>query len=287
LRGVLIVGVDSLVGAATAQAFRDRGRPVYGTTRRRETVSDERLFLDLSDPAAFRVPPDIDAAVICAAVTPYGQCETDPAAFDVNVQGPARLAGKLANAGVFVVYLSSNTVFGGNRPYCNEDDPVTPGFPYAEQKAQAEYALSEALSDQSDAWCIVRLTKVLAPHTPPLPHWSRDLSAGRPIHPFADLIFAPISCQFAARSLVRVAEARLPGRFHLSGKENLSYADFAIQTVAAMGLPAELVQPTTAVAAGVRIAFQPRFSALGMARTQARLDISPQPADSVVADLLA
>jgi len=157
----------------------------------------------------------------------------------------------------------------------------------ADQKAQAEYALSEALSDQSDAWCIVRLTKVLAPHTPPLPHWSRDLSAGRPIHPFADLIFAPISCQFAARALVRVAEARLPGRFHLSGKENLSYADFAIQTVAAMGLPAELVQPTTAVAAGVRIAFQPRFSALGMARTEARLDIAPQPADSVVADLLA
>jgi len=41
------------------------------------------------------------------------------------------------------------------------------------------------------------------------------------------------------------------------------------------------------VAAGVRIAFQPRFSALGMARTEARLDIAPQPADSVVADLLA
>jgi dTDP-4-dehydrorhamnose reductase len=286
LPGVLIVGVDSLVGAATAQALRDRGTLLYGTTRRRETVSPERLLLDLGDVAAFDVP-DVDTAIICAAITPYGACETDPAAFEVNVHGPARLASKLAAAGVFVVYVSSNTVFGGNRPFCNEDDPLSPGFPYAEQKAQAERALGEALSAHPDACCVVRLTKVLAPHIPPLPDWSRDLAAGHPIHPFSDLIFAPISRQFVARALIRISEARLPGRFHLSGKENLSYADFAMQTVAAMGLPAELVQPTTAVAAGVRIAFQPRFSALGMARTQARLDVAPQPADSVVADLLA
>lgn len=284
---VLIVGADSLVGAATAQTYRDQHRRVYGTTRRRENVSRERPFLDLIDAAAFSPPPDVDTAILCAAITPYGKCESDPAAFEVNVYGPAQLASKLAAAGIFVVYLSSNTVFGGDRPFCNEDDPLSPGFPYAQQKAEAERGLSEALRDHPQAWCIVRLTKVLAPHIPPLPDWRRDLDEGRPIHPFTDLIFAPISRQFAARSLIRIADARLPGCFHLSGKENLSYADFAIQTVAAMGLPSELVQPTTAVAAGVKIAFQPRFSALGMARTQAQLDIAPQPADSVVADLLA
>jgi len=288
LRGaVLVVGADSLVGTATAQAYRDLGRPVYGTTRRRENVSQERLFLDLVDPAAFSAPPDVDTAILCAAITPYGKCETDPAAFEVNVHGPARLASTLAAAGIFVVYLSSNTVFGGNRAFCNEDDPLSPGFPYAQQKAEAERALAEALREHPQSWCIVRLTKVLAPHIPPLPDWRHDLAEGRPIHPFSDLIFAPISRQFAARSLIRIADARLSGRFHLSGKENLSYADFAIQTVAAMGLPSQLVQPTTAVAAGVKIAFQPRFSALGMALTQAQLDIAPQPAHSVIADLLA
>ncbi len=287
MSAVLIVGVDSLVGESTAHALRDFGTLVYGTTRRAETVSAERLLLDISEPADFKVPAQIQVAILCAAITPYGRCETDPAALDVNVCGPARLAMRLVEAGVFVVYLSSNTVFGGNRPFCNEDDSVSPGFAYAEQKVQAERALSEALAHRADRFCIVRLTKVLAPNIAPLPQWYEELSNARPIHPFTDLIFAPISRQFVGRSLARIAKARSPGHFHLSGKENLSYADFAKQTVAAMGLPSELVQPTTSVAAGVRIAFQPRFSALGMARTRALLDIAPQPAESVIADLLA
>jgi dTDP-4-dehydrorhamnose reductase len=286
LGALLIVGADSLVGAALVQASRSAGRRCYATTRRADTVSCERLFLDLSEPAAFCPPEDADTAILCAGITPYGKCETDPAAYAINVCGPARLAGALADAGLFVIYLSSNTVFGGERAFCNEHDALSPRFAYAAQKAQAEAALSETLSARAQHFSIVRLTKVLAVDTPPLPDWRRELAAGRVIHPFTDLIFAPISIHFAAQSLLTIAAARRPGRFHLSGKENLSYADFALQMAAAMGLPSKLVQPTTAQAAGVKIAFQPRYSALGMAITQTELDIAPQPADSVVADLL-
>jgi dTDP-4-dehydrorhamnose reductase len=284
---VLIVGADSMLGTAIAELYREQGRTVFETTRRADTVSEKRPFLDLHDVAAFSPPLGVTTAIVCAAVTSFDKCDNDPDAFEVNVRAPVQLAAALNAAGIFVVFLSTNAVFGGDRAFCGEDDPLLPSAAYAWQKAQAERALSQMLRDDPDAGCIVRLTKVLTANTRPLPDWLRALTAGHPIHPFSDLIFAPISLQFAARALARIADAQLPGPFHLSGKENLSYADFAMHTVAALGLPTELVQPMTAAQAGVKLAFQPRYSAMGMARTQAQFDIAPQPAHSIIADLLA
>jgi dTDP-4-dehydrorhamnose reductase len=282
----LVVGADSLVGAEVARAFRATGVPVFGTTRRSDSVGGQRLYLDLADTERFVCPPEVDVAIIAAALTPYSRCETDPQAEQVNVFGPARLAARLAARGVFCIFLSSNTVFGGERPFCGEEEPVSPAFPYAAQKALAERALGDALDENPHSYCIVRLTKVLAPSVSPLPDWHRQLATGNAIQPFSDLVFAPVSRQFVAASLRRIADARVPGRFHLSGEDNVSYAEFAQSLVATMGLPAERVQPTTAEAAGVKTPFQPRFSALAMPRTGRELGITAQPLDAVIADLL-
>jgi dTDP-4-dehydrorhamnose reductase len=283
---VLVVGVDSLIGGAVALCYRAAGARVFGTTRRLDSVGEERLYLDLVDAQRFICPPEVGTALIAGALMPYSRCDTDPSAAQINVIGPAQLAAKLCAQGVFCVFISSNTVFGGERPFCNEDDPVSPQFPYARQKADAERALSEASHEHPLHYCVARLTKVLAPSVPPLPDWHHGLSAGETIHPFGDLTFAPMSRQFVAASLRRIADARMPGRFHLSGQDDVSYSDFAGRLVAAMGLPGERVQPTTAAAAGIKPAFQPRFSALGMARTQGQLGIGPQSLAAVISDLL-
>lgn len=285
--GLLVVGGDSLVGTAVALHAAACGIPVVRTTRRQERVDRGTVYLDLAQPDVFLCPEGIGTAVIAAAVTPYQRCATDPLAQRVNVSAPAVLAARLAARGVFVVYLSSNTVFGGERPFCNEDDEIAPRFPYAEQKAGGELALQAALREHPESWCTVRLTKVLAPSVPPLPGWERQLASGECIRPFTDLVFAPVSRQYVAAALVRIAQSHLPGRFHLSGQDNVSYAAFARALVAAHGLSPDRVQPTTAAAAGVSTAFQPRYSALGMARTQRSLGLVPQPLASVVQDLLA
>lgn len=285
--GLLVVGGDSLVGAAVAQHAATCGIPVVRTTRRPEGVHRGSVYLDLAQPDDFICPEGIGTALIAAAVTPYQRCATDPLAQRVNVDGPAELALRLAAGGVFVVYLSSNTVFGGDRPFCNEDDEIAPRFAYAEQKAGGELALAQALREHPQSWCTVRLTKVLAPSVPPLPDWERQLASGQCIRPFTDLVFAPVSRQYVAAALVRIAQSHLPGRFHLSGQDNVSYAAFARALVAARGLAPGRVQATTAAAAGVSTAFQPRYSALGMARTQRSLGLTPQPLAAVVQDLLA
>ena len=106
-----------------------------------------------------------------------------------------RLAKILLEQDIFVTFVSSNTVFGGERPWCNEDDFHDPLFAYAQHKAAAEAAISELAVNLNKTNCfnIVRLTKILGIQTSPIPNWIGSLERGELINPFKDLIFAPIS----------------------------------------------------------------------------------------------
>jgi len=139
----------------------------------------------------------------------------------------------------------------------------------------------------ADRLNVVRLTKIMAPDTPPLPTWFSMWQRGEAVQPFADLIFAPMSVQFAAGALATIGEKRIPGDLHLSGAANVSYVDFAAALAGKMGVDAKLIAPTTAVEKGVSILFKPRYSGLGMRRTTALSGIAPQPLAGVVEDLLA
>jgi dTDP-4-dehydrorhamnose reductase len=111
------------------------------------------------------------------------------------------------------------------------------------------------------------------------------LESGGIIAPFSDLVFAPVSLGYAAAGLARVALAGVGGRFHLSGEENLSYEEFARRWCAALGYPASRVKPTTSAEAGVAIPFKPRYSALGMRRTERVLGLRPQSVSEVISGL--
>ena len=81
----LVVGGDSFVGGSVVEALRRRGHRALASTRRRETVDANRVFLDFETPEAFRSPADVKYAYLIAAATNYDRCETDPMARVINV----------------------------------------------------------------------------------------------------------------------------------------------------------------------------------------------------------
>lgn len=285
----LVVGGDSLVGAELVRALHARGHPVFGSTRRKDTVSARRVYLDFDAPAPPELPPQVDYAFVVGAATNYDRCETDPAAWRTNVESIPRLVARLLERGLFVTFISTNSVFGGERPWPDEQDPHSPGIAYARHKAEGEKAMRAAAArlGAADRLNIVRMTKILAPDTPPLPNWFAAWRRGETVQPFADLIFAPMSVQFVASALATLGEKRIPGDLHLSGAANVSYVDFASALCGKMGLDSRLIAPTTAVEKGVNILFKPRYSGLGMRRTTELSGITPQPLAGVVEDLLA
>ncbi len=283
----LVVGGDSLVGAGLARALMARGHPTHATTRRRNTLDDRRLFLDFESDEAFVPPAGIGYAFVVAAATNYERCERDPMAHRINVELIPRLVASLLERGLFVAFISTNSVFGGERPWPDEDAAHAPGIPYARQKSDAERLIRDDSRrlGADDRLAIVRLTKILDRATPPIPNWLEAWKRGEAIHPFADLIFAPMSVQFAGNALATLGEKRIPGNLHLSGEKNVSYVTFAEALADKAGVPRSLISPTTATEKGVRIAFKPTYSGIGMRRTTELSGICPQPLAGVIDDL--
>jgi len=284
----LIVGADSFLGAKLIKVLEDRGCSVSGTTRRKENLRGNRIFLDLyADNFDFIAPEGTTYAYLLAGIVDYSECERNPKSWEVNVEKMTLIAQQLMRQGVFVTFISSNTVFGGERPWCHEDAKHMPKFTYARHKSAAESAIREMAKKLGsvELFNVVRLTKILSIKTPPLPSWSSAIQQGETFYPFSDLIIAPMSLRFTAESLAEIGHYRLPGNLHLSGEENISYVKLAHALGAKMSCDPQLINPTTSAKMNVDIPFKPQFSGISMQRTSGRTGIQPQSLQQVVNDL--
>lgn len=284
-KNFIVVGGDSFLGTSLISQLKDQGHNVVGTTRRKDTLSIDKVFLDIREPDNFQIPEDVDCVFIVAGITNYGECETDPDAWSVNVEAIPYLASRFMKAGSFVYFTSTNSVFGGDHPWPREDDPHYPNIAYSRQKSESELAIQNHAKKLGclDQIAIVRLTKIVAPITAPFPQWLEDWKNGQTVTPFEDLIFSPISLGFAAGSLKTMGENPLAGNFHLSGEKNITYCDFARALANRKGFPDSLITPTTSLEKGIKVLYLPKYSGIGMEKTSKLTGIVPESLDSVVA----
>lgn len=272
---VLIVGSSGTIGRSLAEFFARKQVPLWLTTRHIDAVSQQTLWLDLAQPALTWQLPDIplQTAIICAAVTSQKACQENyGVTYAINVTATVELAKRLIDAGVFVIFLSTNLVFDGGNPLISPDQPVNPQTAYGQQKAEAEQAL---LTLDSDFVAIVRLSKVLDEGFPLFQKWIDSLNAGQIIHPFADLYFAPISTQFATHLLFQVSQQRLGGIIQASASHDVSYADVAYRLAQKLQLNPDLIQSVSCETAGITHA--PRHTTLRADRLDAMGLYPPDP----------
>lgn len=230
-----------------------------------------------------QIPQKVDAAVLCAAVTGYDSAEHDPLSRHVNVTNTVRLARQLVDQGAFVVLLSTNAVFSGTQSSPAEASATDPVTAYGRQKAEAEAQLLSLTVSKASAGrlAIVRLTKVVSPGIQPFATWVEQLLAGKPIKPFSDLIFSPVSMTYVVTGLARLVQAREAGIHHCTGSVDMSYAEFAAELVAHLNLDLSLVEPVTSIQAGVTLPFRPAFAALGVTAIGGSFEV-PESIGSVV-----
>ena len=283
----LVCGGDSLVGGGLTDALSRTGLHPYTSTRREASAEGRRVHLDLEKPETYQIPKGVDYVFVVAAATNYQRCEVDPTARQINVFWTPQFIRYALKKGVFVTFISTNSVFGGEVPWPHEDAPHTPGIEYARQKHDAENEVLKAAADldAKNRLNIVRLTKILSPETSPIPNWRNTWLQGGVVEPFSDLIFAPMSVQFVGESLARIGEKRVPGNLHLSGSENVSYVDLAVALAEQWKVDPSLISPTTSSDKGIQIPFKPTFSGIAMTRTQQLCGLSPQTLNSVVKDI--
>src|SRR6266404_4182540 len=112
---MLVIGADGMIGRALAARLTSDGYNVIGTSRRAE---DGLIAFDLARDAEQWSPPSAKVAFLCAAVTSQEKCRNEPTASRaVNVNATLALAEKLVQQGTHVIFLSTNLVLLGERPY--------------------------------------------------------------------------------------------------------------------------------------------------------------------------
>jgi dTDP-4-dehydrorhamnose reductase len=277
----LIVGADSVTGAAFARLARQLGNTTYETTRRPDTADANRLYLDLASDDVGRVElPKVDVAFFCAAVSGFARCRADPVlARRVNVEGTSITAHQLVANGAYVVLLSSTAVFDFQTPQVAPDAPTRSRTLHGQIKAAAE----RVFLDPSFEGSVLRLTKVFTPDTGLIPSWINALRQGERITAFSDLHIAPISLDDATGAMLAVAKDRGRGVYQMSGAKDVSYFDVAIHLARAMGCPIELVQEKRAQDMGVPAEDIARYTTLDGSRLM-RLTHRPAPEPYEVID---
>lgn len=263
----LVVGGTGTLGRALGADLARRGVRVIATTRGGRG-SDH---LDLArDADTWPVPAGPGIAYLLAAVTSTEACRRHPQdTRRVNVTATVRLASRLVEAGLRVVFPSTNMVFDGSVHRPAPDRPPTPRTEYGRQKAEAEAAILAL----GPAACVVRFSKILTPMTPLITSWRRALLGGEVIAPFADMPLAPVSLARAVQVLARLREQTVPGILHVSASDDLSWADVARRFALRLGVDPGLVRPIRTADAGFHPEHLPRHATLDTTATEAILHL--------------
>ncbi len=249
---ILIAGGDSEIGAALCRALTAQGKSVAATTRSPERVARDRPLLDLSKPVGSWEPPQgTTVACVCAAVARLAACADDPpGTARINVTQTLALIDNLLARGIYVLFLSSNQVFDGSGPQMPPGAPYSPVSEYGRQKARTETALRDRMARGAPV-AILRLAKVVSSRNPLIDGWIADLSAGRPIRAFNDMIAAPVPAGLVCAAIGSLLEDRAAGIFQLTGPRDVAYADIGRFIASRVGAESSLVAETSARDAGL------------------------------------
>ena len=268
----LIIGADGALGSALKEYLISRKETVIESTRRRNTCTSSRIFLDLSVDVddAWTPPSGVSVAYFCAAVTSLERCYTNPVeSAQVNVHNTVKLARKCMENGVFVIYPSTNLVFDGTIPFRKTHENVSPRTEYGRQKAEAEKRLLSLGNDIA----VVRFTKIIDPRLPLITHWLESLRSNSVIHPFLDYVMAPVPSSLAVECLYRIAKDRMRGIHHVSGPQDISYAEVAYHIARRLNAELNLVLPNKIGDSGVFLEHNPTHTTLNSTETEKKLAI--------------
>lgn len=217
---ILITGAGGLVGGAAARHCRSIGDEIIAAKHEDLDIADrESVF-------AFFEREKPDSVINCAAWTNVDGCESDDAKNRAaNAYGVENLALGCRRIGANLVTISTDYIFDGAHSgfYTQRDDP-NPLSKYGAAKLAGERLAQAALARTT----VVRSGWIFGEGGANfLSQGVGMLLAGKSLTAISDAFGTPTYAPDLARRLRELAEADLPGIYHVvNSGEGTSYADF-------------------------------------------------------------
>jgi dTDP-4-dehydrorhamnose reductase len=245
---ILVTGASGLLGNRLVELAIQKGHDVVSGYKDHVPFHGKPIAFDLTQSNGVRrVFSEVDPDVIinAAAMTDVDKCELEAeAAFASNSEAVSNIVRAANETKSFVVQVSTDYVFDGERGHYSEHDEVHPVNKYGESKLEGEKAVMKGLD--KDMWSIARSSVVYGWGRASRPNAAtfvyEKLSRGESIRIVHDQFSSPTLNTSLSAMLIEIAERELPGIIHAAGASRLNRFDFAVGLAKTFGLDASLIR---------------------------------------------
>ena len=285
---LLITGASGLYGSKLAQMALSKNYEVYSSDIQSLSVYGNFVKLDISekehvDDTFKTIKPDV--VVHAATLTDVDKCELNKElAWKVNVEGTKNIVEAAKNTGSFLIYISTDYVFGGEKGCYKETDVPNPINYYGVTKLKAE----EIVKTQKEYF--IARPSVIYGSTPAAGKvnfalWLIETLRKRErVKIITDQWNTPTLNTNLAEMTLEVVERKLTGIYHLCGATRISRFEFAEQIADVFSLDKGLIDKVLSSQFTLP-AKRPMDSSLDTSKAQQTLQHKPLEMDSALKQL--
>jgi dTDP-4-dehydrorhamnose reductase len=185
-----------------------------------------------------------DWLINCAALANLETCEADPMqARALNTDLPGVLAAACVKRNIRFIHISTDAVFDGTKEgaYTENDEP-NPQSIYSQTKLDGERVVCEA-NPQAIIARVNFYGWSLGGRRSLGEFFVNNLSEGKNVDGFTDVIFCPMLVNDTARLLLQMLQSKLSGLYHVVGPQPMSKYQFGVEVARTFGLRENLIFP--------------------------------------------
>ena len=185
-----------------------------------------------------------DWVINCSALANLEECEKHPdQAKILNVDLPRELAEACAERNTKFIHLSTDAVFDGTKEgaYTEVDQPNPQGV-YSQTKLDSENAVQDA-NPQAIVARVNFYGWSMSGYRSLSEFFFNNLSEGRNVNGFTDVIFCPMWVNHLAQTLLAMLEKDLHGLYHVVGAQPMNKYQFGLEVARKFSLDESLISP--------------------------------------------
>lgn len=227
---ILVTGSAGLVGSQVVKDLVLTENSVFAGYHNSKPENGNLVFFSLDAPYMItssieKIKPD--AIIHLAAMTDVDKCETEKdLAMKINCEATKIIAKEAKKQNAFLIYVSTDYVFDGEKGQKKESDSPSPVDYYGKSKFEGE----KAVMNEAVSWCIARISTPYGIHATKstFPVWvAKNLNSGKEINVIVDQFTSPTYVPNLSKMLIEIMNRKEQGILHVSGATRISRYEFA------------------------------------------------------------
>ena len=267
---ILVTGASGLLGSKLTEILVKKGYEVYAGYNSHRPLNGHPIKFNVLCKEEVKKAFEIagpDVVIHAAALTNVDKCEVDKElAWRINVIGTRNIAKLSKQYGSFLIYISTDYVFKGDRGMYREDDEPNPINYYGFTKLKGEEEVRRIM----DEYCIAR-TSVIYGSIPAAGKinfalWVLEkLRKNEQVNIVTDQWNSPTLNTNLAEMILEMFERKIVGIYHLAGATRINRYKFAKLVAKTFNLNENLILPILSIDLQW-IAKRPRDSSLNVSK---------------------